>query len=319
MKNILFALIPFLLISCGGAVQVPDDAVRRDLNEKTTRLRISEVIDSEIAADNKIQINGNSKSYEAIELIKFLVPLLEDRGNLSMGFWFTDGCSDEEILGFLNDEEGAPEAVDLLFKTDPVLAGFTPYQELLEGIKSFYQEIDNPEDILITSSDEAFVRFDLYERGDFDDGRKQYLIHSPLLNSRGRWEMPFQGQLYFMMIHDWLLENYRIIPMEGSVLEYSFLTRENESDGITAGSLMDGIILMGRDSSYTPFHRIEAFITEENIPYALEFFPKQIIREKTNPATYLVNKKVSGRHRRSSRKLEKLYSLITELEPSVDQ
>ena len=319
MKNILLLLTPVLLLSCGAAVQIPDAAQRREYNEHTTRLTIPAVVEREIADGNMIQINANSKSYEAIELMNYLIPLLDDRDHLSMSFWFLDGNSDSDILSWLNDDPESPSARELLFTSDPVLAGFTPYEEFLDGLREFYRTLEVPQNMSITTSYNAFVRFELFENREFDSRRTQYLVHSPVLNAKSGWEMPFKGHLYFMMIHDWLLENYRIIPVKDSVLEESYLTSTDEKEGVAAGSYLDGLILMGWSSEYTPFPGIESFITEENIAQALEFFPRQIIREKTNPATYLVNKKVSTRHRRISRHLEKLYSKITELEPADEE
>lgn len=320
MKKLLLLILPVLMISCSGeSIKELDETVRQYYSDESSRISIADLIDNDIEAERKILISGNQKSMEALELMKFMIPLLHDRNQLNISFWFLDGSNDSEIAAFLNKEEGALSAEELLFNTDPRITGYLEYRDFLLGIRDFYQSLENPENMTIGNEADSFVRFSLFDPQEKIDDRSHYLIHSPILKDNRKWELPFRGLLYFMMIHDWPLEHYSAINIKGSFLEELYLTRSDKSEERTAGSYLDAVILMGYPENNKPFSSIVSFINEENIADAVKFYPRQLIREKTKPAAYLVNSKVDRKHRTLSRSLEKQYIKILEMEPYTEE
>lgn len=320
MKKLLLLILPVLMISCSGkSLNEVDESLRQQYNNEVTRTSIADLIDKSIESDRKILISVNEKSSEALELMKFLLPVLHDRNKLSVSFWFLDGNSDTDIMAFLRDEISAPAAEDLLFNTDPRTTGYLEYRDFLLSMKDFYLSLKDPESMNVGNEEDSFLRFSLYDPLVKTDERNHYLVHTPLLIENRKWEIPLDGQLYFMMIHDWPLDHYSALPVEGSLLEQMYLSKFDRSSDRTIGSYIDGIILMGYQDYYEPFSPIGNFITEGNIAEAVKFFPGQLIREKTKPAAYLVNSKVSRKHRKLSRTLEKQYLKILTLEPYTEE
>lgn len=309
-------ILPALLLSCSGrSLKSVDQIQRQQYNKGTQRISISSLIDQSLESEKRILISVNQKSREALGLMKFIIPILHNRDKLNISFWFLDGNSDTAIMSFLRDEEDAPSAVELLFNADPRITGYLEYEEFLLGMKDFYQSLNEPETMVVGNAADAYVRFSLYDPSAKINGRDHYLVHSPLLIENNKWEIPFNGQLYFMMIHDWTLNQYAAIPVKGSILEDMFVSKFDASTGQTTVSYIDALILMGYPQSYLPFTPIETFINEENISEAVKFYPGQLIKEKTKPAAYLVNSKVERKHRKLSRSLDKQYLKILELEP----
>ncbi|MBF9018388.1 MULTISPECIES: hypothetical protein [unclassified Oceanispirochaeta] len=320
MKKLLLLILPVLMISCSGkSIEELDETVRHQYSDESSRISIADLIDNNIEAERKIRISGNQKSTEALELMKFMMPLLHDRNKLNISFWFLDGCNDSEIAAFLKKEEGAPSAEDLLFNTDPRITGYLEYRDFLLGIQDFYQSLKDPENMTVGNEADSFVRFTLFDPQEKIDDRSHYLVHSPILIDNRKWELPFRGLLYFMMIHDWPLEHYSAINIKGSFLEELYLTKNDKSEERTAGSYLDAVILMGYPENNKPFSSIVSFINEENIADAVKFYPRQLIREKTKPAAYLVNNKVDRKHRKLSRSLEKQYIKILGMEPYTEE
>jgi hypothetical protein len=320
MKRLLLLLPALVMISCsGGSFKAPDESLRHSYNYESSRISIVSLIENDIAEEKKIQIAVHQKSPEALELMKFIIPVLHDRNQLNISFWFLDGNSDAEITAFLKDKVDAPSAEDLLFNTDPRNTGYQEYREFLFGMRTFYKSLSDPENMTIGNAADSFIRFSLFNDENQNNSRSHYLVHSPLLIDNSKWELPFHGQLYYMMINDWPLNHYSAIKIKGSVLEDMFLTIRDESEERRAGSYLDALILMSYPDNYTPFSSIPSFINEENITDAVKFYPRQIIREKTKPATYLVNKKVERKHRKLSRSLEREYLEILEMEPLTEE
>ena len=319
MKNIIMLLTIPLLFSCHANYIETPDSTERQLYNEVIHVEIASAIEEEIKADRKILISGNSQSVEQFDLLKYLLPVLHDRKILSMGFWFLKGNSDLEILKYLRDDKDALTESELLFNTDPVLCGFQEYADFLVYMKDFYSNHDQPNEMVITDSDKALVYFDLYQQPGIRDERYHFMIHTPILLPGNHYELPFAGKLYYMMIHDWPLNHYNVLNIKGTILEDQFLTSSDRKLDITAGMIADALILLGYPESFSPLKKIDEFINEGNVSEALQSFPRQIIRKKVKPASYLVNKKVDRIHRNKYKKIEKEYERIRMMLPVLKE
>ncbi|MDC7232327.1 MAG: hypothetical protein PQJ58_03790 [Spirochaetales bacterium] len=313
---LLVILYVYITLSCSGrSVSAPDETLRQQLDAENSRIRIPDLIDKDLDEEKRVLISVHQKSPEALQLMKFLVPLLYDREMLTISFWFLDGNSESDIKLFLSKDSDAPTAEELLFNTDPRITGYEEYKDFLTGLQDFYGSLDDPETMQVVHEDDAFLRFSLYDPERINEDRSTYILHSPLLPDNRHWEIPFKGYLYYMMIHRWPYEQYSALLFKDSPLKEMYLTKYDQSAGRTAGSYLDGAILMGFNETYTPFTPLPSFINEKNIQQAVEFYPRQFIREKTKPAAYLVNRKVERKHKKLSRTLGREYDKVLELVP----
>ncbi|QEN07349.1 hypothetical protein EXM22_04850 [Oceanispirochaeta crateris] len=315
----LFSMTLLLLFSCKAKDLAIPDADERQMFNSLVHNGISAYIDKELEAGHKILINGNSSSVEQFALLKYLIPVLHDKDSLNIGFWFLRGNSDEEIISYLRGDQDALSASELLFNTDPVLCGFQEYADFLAYMKEFYESLDTKEDMIISSFDTATVYFDLYAQGRNLEDWTDLLLHTPLVMPNKRVELPFAGRLYFMMIHDWPLNRYSVIELKDTFLEDQYLTSYDKKMENTAGQKTDALILLDFPHSYEGLTKLEGFIGEGNVTQALESFPRQLIRKKLKPASYLVNKKVDSIHRKINRRMAREYEKISGLLPVLQE
>ena len=311
MKHIALILSITTLLSC-SPFHSPEsserDIIRNEIHPRKIETVIGQVLDS----GKDLTVYASPKGPEALEFLSYVIPVLHEQGDLSLRLWFLKNNSDSEVKAFLEGEDGAYTASDLLRRANPVLGGFMAYETFLLNLKSFYNNLEDSESLKISSSDNVILDFRLYD-GTFKEEaeRNVYLIHSPLPDGR-RWEFPFQGILYSMMIHEWPLREYSAIDISGNYLGSSYLTERDADENRTASELIDGLFLMSFPREYIPMTRIESFVTEENISEVLSFFPRQLIREKTKPASYLVNRKIKASHKKAVRSLKRMYESILE-------
>ena len=319
MKNILLLFPLLILISC-TPLSVPDTPQRQLLNEALQPRKIETLVDEILDAGHDLTVYASPKGPEALSFLSYVIPVLHDHGKLSMRLWFLANSSDEDIMGFLAGRSGAPDAEELLRKANPILCGFEAYRLFLEKLKTFYTELEDPESFTISSSDDVVLDFRLYD-GHFlpKENREVYLIHSPLPVGRASWELPFKGILYSMIIHEWPLREYAGLNITGTSLASDYLTRQDDRNNSPASDKIDGLFLLSYPRQYSPMERIEGFINPENVSRVLSFFPRQIIREKTKPASYLVNMKIDYKHDRAVRKLNRIYRRILEIVPGYEE
>ncbi len=311
MKKALYLLLLLTFMSC-TPFRSPSSSEIEILKQEIQPGKIEELGRHIVSTGTGMIVYASPKGPEALAFLSYIIPLLNSRSSLSLRFWFLENNSDERILSFLKGDLNGPSAEDLLRRADPELCGFEPYRDFLIKLKAYYGELEEEERFKISSSDDVLLDFRLYN-GDFlrDDERSVYLIHSPLREGR-HWEFPFEGILYAMMIQEWPLQNYGYIRVEKNSLGSSFLTSRDAGEERLASERIDGLILMSYPEEYFPMKRIDSFVNEENIAEVLDFFPRQLIREKTKPASYLVNRKIDARHRKATRKLGRLYEAVRE-------
>ena len=318
MKNTVLFCLLLSLISC-SPFHSPTASESEILRKEVHPGKIAVLFDELLASGRGLTVYASPKGPEALEFLTYIIPLLHEQEKLSIRLWFLRNSSDDDIKRFLQGKEDAPDAAELLRRADPILCGFESYSSFLEKLKSFYTDLDDPESMMITSSDEAILDFRLYNGQFLPAGeRSVYLVHSPL-PVRHHWELPFEGLLYSMMIHEWPLHEYGAVSISENYLGSLFLTSQDAHDKYMASDRIDGLFLMSYPRDYIPMKRIEGFVSEENVADVLDFFPRQLIREKTKPASYLVNSKIDSRHNRAVRKLKRLYNAVKEKVPGYNE
>ncbi len=313
---LLFAF--FALVSCHALV-IPDEKLHKKLAKDFKPEKIFEMTERIIQEGKKMRVYGNPKGPESFLFIKYMVPLLYQKEHLSMRLWFLQNNSDKEILAWLKDEPGALNERQLLLRADARLCGFQEYEDLLKTIKEFYQSLEDPQSIELSGKEDVFLDFRLYD-GDFgNEDRVRCLLHSPLRRGKTRWELPFKGRLYFMMIYDWPLDHYSALNLKESPIGQIPLNKAQEKTNRDARDFLDELILMSyqkssTDNNYT-MTPLKNFITETNVKTALLFFPRQLIRKKTGAAAWLIKRKINRQNQKLEKRINALYKKISDLEP----
>jgi len=315
--TLLFSLLTIL--SCSSEKLEPLTGQQRIQLNQIKKSGIPFLLDQTIESDKKILISTTTFSHEQFALYKYLVPLLHDRKSLDMGFWFLKGNSDEEILKYLKNDDDSLTAKQLLFNADPVLCGYGEYEEFLEYLKAFYSELSDPDLMHITGTENAFAIIQIYGNITDTENQVRFLIHSPLPVENHKWQLPFAGEIYYMMVNDWIMNQYSGIEVKDSILGDQYLTTVDQENHIKAAERTDYLLLMGIPKSYQYFTPIESFVNESNVNEALKSFPNQIIREKLKPANYLINQKISRNYRRSSKRLKSEYMKVIEMFPNTSK
>jgi hypothetical protein len=309
MKNTALVLLLVTLVSC-SPFKSPDAVERETVLKEIHPVKIERIADEIHETGKKLSVYASPKGPEALQFLSYMIPVLHERGELSIRLWFLENNSDEEIKAFLEGREGAPDASDMLRHANPILCGFEPYAGFLEKLRSFYSELEDPESLSVISSDDVLLDFRLYN-GHFlpKEERLVYLVHSPLQTGR-HWDLPFEGLLYSMMIHEWPLKEFGAVDIRDSSLGSSSLTGRDAQEGSMASDQIDGLFLMSFPREYVAMQRLDGFVNEQNIAEVLKFFPRQLIREKTRPASYLANAKIESRHNSAVRSLRKMYEAV---------
>lgn len=317
MKYTAIPLLLLSLLSC-TPLSSPDVAEREALKKEILPVKIEGVADEIGESGKKLIVYASPKGREALQFLSYMIPLLHERGELSMRLWFLANNDAEEVRAFLEGKESAPSASDLLRRANPILCGFEAYRSFLERLRVFYSNLEDPSSFSISSSDEVLMDFRLYNGQFLPKGEDLvYLVHSPLQTGR-QWDLPFEGLLYSMMIYEWPMREYGAIDIRGSSLGASYLTGRDAHEETAAADLIDGLFLMSFPREYQEMKRIEGFVNEQNVSQVLEFFPRQLIREKTKPASYLANARIDFRHNRAERRLKKMYEAVYREIPGQD-
>ena len=329
MKKILILCCAALICSCNKLeiltpLSEEDRALTFYLEEKGTTpaglLR-------EIGKGGQSVLLIGSRGIESdLELMKYFVPVLVDMDRFSLGLWFLNQVPSKSIERFFSQENSNETAEDLLFQSNPALTGFTEYAEFLEYLKKTVQSLSDEVDWLITGSTEAedsvflnYITFDSYTRNsrDFTDYYTLF-IHNPVQPAEEKSYFPFQGRLYYLLIHKWPQYQYGGIDLKGSPFGELFFNPQDMAEGVAVKNRFDGIVLAGIDKGFIPLHPIENFINENNALRALDAFPDQVIRKKVKPASYLMNMKLRMEERKRRKNLEKMAEFLSDYYPSND-
>lgn len=288
-----------------------------------------ELIRSYAAKDEKIQLFGREEIRSDFSLLRSIVPVLNDLQMRSMGFWFLDNINQEILDNYFIGNSRQYSAEDLLFLSDPSKTGFYELKDFIVYLKDFIQK--SPEEASLwhisgtqLSEDTQPSPYLLYSNGtqsekkDTTDKRKRVLIHNLLLNENGKWELPFQGALYNLMIHKWPLYRYSGINLNESPFGNLYLSETDNKEQNPISLYYDGLILMGVENLFDPLSPIEGFINEGNAPEALKHFPDQFIRNKVKPASYLMNRTLRRQLNKRKRIFSKFSEIIDENYPSLE-
>ena len=330
-KYLILCLFIPLFWSCFNQEIVPPSSEVKD--ELTIFLKNSyqtpgELIRIQSEEVDTITIIGTRGLRGDLQFLTYLVPVLADMGSLTMELWFLNGVDQAVLDRFFSGEESDYTANDILFLSDPSRTGYTEYADYLDYLRDFIGHY--PEQLnwnisgINRDRDDGkvfFVRYisqEIYIADNEVAGGYKILIHNPVLNSKGRMELPFQGALYYMMIHEWPLYQYSGIPLENSPFGELYLTQNAITMSHQVQNEFDAIILMGRDEWLFPLNPIEKFINENNTARALMSFPDQLIRKKAKPASYLMNLKLKRDQKRIQKNLSGIQQILLENYPSSE-
>ncbi|OQY33759.1 MAG: hypothetical protein B6241_06820 [Spirochaetaceae bacterium 4572_59] len=331
-KIILLLLILVLFCGCSQGRIIP-------IEEKQAAVLSSylhsehespaELIRFYAASDEKILLSGSNGIRSDFDLLRYIVPVLNDLQIRSMGFWFLNNISQEILDNYFSGNSDKYSAKDLLFLSDPSRTGFYELEEFILYLKDFIHR--SPEEASLwqisgselkeDSETSPFLLYSCYSQSEdkkITEERKKILIHNLLLNENGKWELPFQGALYDLMIHKWPLYHYSGINLNESPFGDLYLSEEDFRNNDTVSRYYDGLILMGVEDLFDPLSPIEAFINEGNTAEALEFFPDQLIRKKVKPASYLMNRTLRSQFNKMKRQFSRFSKIIDENYPSLE-
>jgi len=313
MKKLL-CLVPLLiLLSCGNPrIERLPDSTETGLTDylRSRHMSPADLILRSSEDSRGVLLTGTRGLQSDITLLRYLVPVLHDAGHPSMALWFLHSGDEERIEAFMSGSDESITAEDLLFRADPARAGYTEYRDFLDYLKAFNAALPENSTFRVSGlpplPDQAdpFLVYTIPELPVSSGTRDRVLIHNPLQNSSGHWEIPFQGGLVHLMIHKWSLYRYSGILLSDSPFGDLYLTIEDRDAGRKVSEQYDGLILMGDREIFQPLSLLEGFINEGNTAAALESFPDQWIREQIKPAAYLMNRKLSSRHNRLTGVLE---------------
>ena len=255
-----------------------------------------------------------------IELLTYLVPVLADLDKLTMELWFLSGVDQVLLDGYFSGEERELTGKDLLFLSDPSRTGYSEHIAFLEYLRDFIMNSPSTLRWKISGINESeedeshlFFRYisqEIYLSDNSLANGFKVFIHNPVLDSKGRVELPFRGALYYMLIHEWPLYQYSGIPLKNTPFGELYLTRNSSAMNHKVLNEFDALILMGREEWLFPLNPIQKFINESNTPQALESFPDQIIREKVKPASYLMNLRLKRDQKRIQKNLAKIQQFL---------
>ncbi len=328
-KYLILSLCIPLFWSCFNQEIVPPSSEMKD--ELTTFLKYSYLtpgglIRKQSVEADKITIIGTRGLRGDLQLLTYLVPVLADMNKMTMELWFLSGVDQTILDCFFSGDESEYTAKDLLFLSDPSRTGYTEYADYLDYLRDFISHYPEPLDWKISGitgygaeEESSFIRYISQEIYLADNGTakgNKILIHNPVWNSKGRMELPFQGALYYMMIHQWSLYQYSGIPLDDSPFGKLYLTQNDIAMDHQVQNDFDALILMGREEWLFPLNPIEQFINESNTPQALQSFPDQLIRKKAKPASYLMNFSLKREQKKIRKNLTKIQQILLENYPT---
>lgn len=333
MKKIFLLLFIYPLFwSCSQEEIIPiedEQVMLLSFYLHNSHMSPGELIRSYAAADEKILLLGREEFRTDFSLLRSIVPILNDLQMRSMGFWFLDNINQEILDNYFIGNSDQYSADDLLFLSDPSKTGFYELKDFIVYLRDFIQE--SPEEASLwhisgtePSEDTQTSPFLIYsnsaqfEKKDTTDIRKRVLIHNLLLSENGKWELPFQGALYNLMINNWPLYHYSGINLNESPFGNMYLSDADNREKIPVSLYYDSLILMGVENLFDPLSPIEGFINEGNTPEALKYFPDQLIRNKVKPASYLMNRTLRRQFNKRKRQFSKFSKIIDENYPSLE-
>ena len=328
MKKLLILCIIVLLGSCSRLEITPPAAeVERTLTNylEETGMSPAALIHQVKDQNRSVLLVGVRGVQSDLELLAYFIPVLTDMGELSLGLWFLDNVPSPMIDEYFSDDSSGLEADDLLFASDPSFTGYREYREFLEYLRDFIISLPEETHWLVSGSDTQknntfFIYIPYSELSTFSprDDKYTIFIHNPVQPAEEKSYFPFQGQLYYMLIHKWPQYRYAAIDLAASPFGSLFFNSLDQETGTPVRERFDGVLLAGIEKGFTPLHRIEDFINENNAPEALEAFPRQIIRKKIKPASYLMNMKLRKEDRKWRNSLKKMSDFLSEYYPSFE-
>ncbi len=328
MKKLFIILTIALVASCGRQEIIPPSAeVENALTDYLEESAASPAsLIRQIREQNRSVLLVGARGGESdLELLAYFVPVLMDMGELSLGLWFLDNVPSSMIDGYFSGDSSDLEAQDLLFASDPSMTGYMEYKEFLEYLRDFITSLPADTSWLIrgaeTGDNTPFLSYIPYQDLPADSSRNDaytIFIHNPVETPEKKSYFPFQGQLYYLLIHKWPQYRYAGIDLSHSPFGGLFFNERDREQGVPVRERFDGLLLAGIEKGFTPLHSIEDFINEGNAAEALDAFPNQIIREKIKPASYLMNMKLRREDRKRAKSLEKLSDFLAEYYPSAD-
>ena len=320
IKYLLQLLILVLLISCSDkGFTIPQEETEIQLSaymhkESTTQ---ASYISSEAEAGKNVLLYGCRGVSSDLEILKYMVPLLGDLHKLSLGLWFLKGVDQTLLNRYLAGEKDGFTAEDLLFLSDPSRTGYKEYADFLRYLRNYISI--SPSDLEWNISgqkdDTIFLYYDVLEAlplPNSEEKRSLVLIHNPLFDAKGHRLLPFQGQLFSLLIQRWQKYEFSAVSLKDSAFGDLFLTHEDIESGSAVKDSFDCLFLTGQSLPFMPLTKIESFITEENARQALESFPDQIIRKKPKPAAYVMNVKLRRWDKKNIKYLKKLSEILCE-------
>ncbi len=325
-KLILFSLI--FISSCGkqnAIIPERDVSIPLSLYLDENDQSPAHLIETKIQNETPVVLVGARGIQSDLELLKYLVPVLADLDSLNLGLWFLNGIPADSLNLFFNHSESDLTARDLLFMSNPAQTGYAEYADFLNYLKNFIRKLPEGTSWNISGTDSTVpsaLSYLSWDQRDSEilkeDNSYTIFLHNPIIPIEGKSELPFQGELYYLMITEWQLHQYSGIDLEYSPFGELYLTSQDRENNQPVKERFNGLILCGIQESLTPVRLIEDFINEGNAAEALAAFPDQFIRKKLKPASYIMNLKLRSEDKKRRKILARFSKILSDYYPSEE-